>query len=101
MSEWYIGDDMFVKQMRLPYDGAEVAQHSHEYEHVTMLAWGIVDLWCDGKGPTRHWAPCPITIPAGTMHRFKASGGPALLFCIHNLHGLDYPEVRAENPLTR
>lgn len=95
--EFYIDDDLFVKQMHLKRAGDGAAQHSHEHDHVTMLARGSVDLWLDGKLVDRYEAPVPIPVKAGTKHAFVAVVDDTILYCIHNLHGKGYPEIREEH----
>lgn len=95
--ELYLDDDLFVKQLWLKKAGFAVAQHSHEHDHVTMLAKGEVDVWLDGKLLGRFAAPAPIPVKAGTKHTFIAAVDDCVLYCIHALHGKDYPGIREEH----
>lgn len=90
----YASDDLFVKQMWLKKAGSGIAQHSHDYDHVTMLATGVVDVWIDDQPVGRHAAPKPFPIKAGTKHLFIAVVDNTILYCIHNLHGNGYPAIR-------
>ena len=97
--EFYIDDDLFVKQMWLKKSGYTVPQHSHEHDHVTMLAQGVVDVWLEDEHVGRYTAPVPIPIKAGTKHLFVAAVDNCVLYCIHNLHGKGYPDIREEHRL--
>lgn len=97
--EFYIDDDLFVKQMVLPKKGMAAAQHSHEHDHVTMLATGAVEVWINDQPMGVMTAPKPIPIKAGTKHRFIAVVDNTILYCIHNLHGNGYPATREEHEI--
>lgn len=94
---FYCDDDLWVKQIIIAKAGDAVPQHSHEHDHVTMLAIGMIDVWVDGAYLGEMEAPRPITIKAGTKHLFQAVTDGCILYCIHNLHGQGYPAIREEH----
>lgn len=79
----YEVDGLFIAQMTLPKAGMRIAQHSHCYEHLTMLTHGRVR--CHGPdGDQDFTAPFGITIPANVKHQFTALSDNVFLLCIHN-----------------
>lgn len=93
--EMYVDDDLFVKQIVLARAGYVAPQHSHEYDHATLLAAGSIMSVVDTVR-TLHTAPSILTIKAGTKHLFMALTDNCVLYCIHNLHGEGYPAIREQ-----
>lgn len=85
--EWITADGIFIKQMFIAKAGTIIPQHSHEYDHTSMLAVGSVWLWKDGVLDKQYHAPTPILIKAGVKHVFQALDDGTTIYCIHNLHG--------------
>ncbi len=83
--EFYIDGGLFVKQMSMPFTGTLVPQHSHAYDHVSMLALGSVRVWADNILVGDFTAPKPITIKAGVKHTFMSLEDDTLIYCIHRL----------------
>jgi hypothetical protein len=87
--EIHTADGIFIKQMVIPKAGTLVPQHSHTYDHTTMLAKGAVHVGVpDAEIPNmRHWklyqAPAGIFIPAGVKHMFRSLDDGCILYCIH------------------
>lgn len=88
-------DGMYIRQEVIPAQHIR-PQHSHEFDHSSLLAQGCVILWVDGKPSGRYKAPSIIVIRAGQRHAFQALGEPALIYCLHNLHGGQWPRILAE-----
>jgi quercetin dioxygenase-like cupin family protein len=99
--EWYLADDIFVKQMLVAKAGSYVPQHSHEFDHVSMLAVGSVTLWKDGVLDRVYHAPTGIAIKAGVKHLFRAEQDGTLIFCIHNVGRAGYVEILEEHQLVK
>ena len=79
----YEADGLFIAQMELPKAGMKIAQHSHAYDHLTMVTHGRVR--CHGPdGDQDFAAPFGITIPANVKHQFTALSDGVFLLCIHN-----------------
>lgn len=96
----YADDDLFCKLMGPLKAGTYLPQHAHEYDHVTLLLVGSVDIQVNDGPLVRHHAPKAIPIRAGTKHLFKALVDGTMVACVHNLHGKGYPAVRDEHKLT-
>lgn len=89
--EFSMSDGIFIKQMRLDRAGLYVPQHSHAYDHTSMLATGSIRVWCNDVLVGDFVAPRPIEIKSGTKHTFMSLEPNTIVYCIHNLrdHGLE------------
>jgi quercetin dioxygenase-like cupin family protein len=81
--EWALADDIFIKQMLMDKANILVPQHSHAYDHISMLAAGSVRVWKDGKWWQDIKAPLPIFIAQGIKHTFMSLEPNTLIYCIH------------------
>lgn len=97
--QWVTADKVFIKQLFIKEAGTLVPQHSHVYDHTTMLAVGAVRVWCDGRYIGDYVAPQPILIENGVKHTFMALQPNTLLYCIHNLSRSEVVEILAEHQL--
>ena len=61
---------IYAKQTVIPA-GMVLAQHRHEFAHLSILATGAVMLACDGQSRVLR-APCCVTIPPNTHHLVRA-----------------------------
>lgn len=80
----------YAKQMTLPA-GHYAETHSHNYDHLSVLASGDVLVTIDGK-ETRHIGPDCITIKAGQVHKIVALS-ESVWFCIHATNETDPEKV--------
>lgn len=89
--EFSMSDGIFIKQMLMRDAGIFVPQHSHKYDHTSMLAAGSISVWCDDVYVGDFVAPRPINIKAGTKHTFKSLEPNTIIYCIHNTrdHGIE------------
>lgn len=94
--EWR-ADGVWIKQMLIPKPYDIVPQHSHTYDHISLLAKGSIRAWKDGEFYGDFTAPEGIFIAAGVKHIFQALEPETIIYCIHNTHGEDVPRVRALN----
>jgi hypothetical protein len=83
--EFHSADGVFVKQMYLKEADILVGQHSHTYEHLSMLARGSVRVIQNGKFIGDFHAPAAINIPAHTKHMFLSLEPETIVYCIHNV----------------
>jgi hypothetical protein len=98
-SEIYIADDIFTKQMHIKHAGMFIPQHSHTYEHMSMLAHGSVRVWQDGVFSGDYQAPAGIKIPANTLHTFMSLEPDTIVYCIHNVSRSGRVEINQEHSL--
>jgi len=83
--EVYTSDGVFIKEMHIPDAGTVVLQHSHQYDHVSLLATGSVRAWADGVEIGDYVAPKGIEIKAGVKHTFLSLEDETVIYCIHNV----------------
>lgn len=76
----------YAKQMTLP--ARHYAEtHSHNFDHLSILARGTVIVTIDGAEET-HVGPACLTIRAGQVHRIEALTD-SVWFCVHAHEGND------------
>lgn len=95
--ELHMADDVFIKQMVIPRAGTYVPQHSHAYDHTSMLAKGSIRVWEDGQLTGDFVAPTGIMIKRGVKHTFLSLEDGTIVYCIHNLSRADVVEVLEEH----
>jgi hypothetical protein len=87
-------DGIFIKEMHIPDQFTVVPQHSHRYDHTTMLAKGMVGMKTGDDHEWRvHVAPAAIFIKAGVKHTFQSLEPDTILYCIHNVSRTGHVEV--------
>lgn len=91
--EFSIQDDIFIKQMFMAEAGTFVPQHSHSYEHSSMLASGSVRVWQNDELKGDFKAPIPINIPAGVKHTFMSLEPNTVVYCIHRIDRTGHVEI--------
>lgn len=104
-TDFVMPDGVFIKQIHIKKKGTYIPQHSHSYEHVSMLARGSVQVWINGELDRRtacgtYKAPKPIMISAEKKHLFLALEDDTIIFCIHNISRTGEIEVREEHQIT-
>jgi len=92
-------DGIFVKSMMIHAKGTVVPQHSHTYDHLSMLARGAVRIWKDGVLWGDFEAPTGIRIDAHTKHKFLSLEDDTLIYCIHNIRDAEQVDIFEENQL--
>ena len=93
---------IYYRVWSVPDAGTIIPQHSHHYDHLTVLLSGSVRLWCDGDAVGDFSAPDTIKILAHRMHEFHTLTDDCVLACIHNADHADpdgEPPIAAENHL--
>jgi quercetin dioxygenase-like cupin family protein len=76
----HFSDGVYARKMLLPA-GHFAVTHAHEYDHLSILAAGVVELEADGVVQMLR-APACVTILANTHHQITALED-AVWFCIH------------------
>ena len=76
----HFSDGVYARKMLLPA-GHFAVTHAHEYDHLSILAAGIVELEADGVVQMLR-SPACVTILANTHHQITALED-AVWFCIH------------------
>jgi quercetin dioxygenase-like cupin family protein len=93
-------DGVFVKQIVIERKGTVLPQHSHVWDHTSMIARGAVMVWKDGQPDDKYTAPCGIFIKACVKHTFLSLEDNTVIYCIHNLHGEDKIKILEEHELS-
>lgn len=89
----HFGGKVYAKEFKFPA-GTVAVQHKHNYDHLSILADGTVELEVDGVRSVHTGAAC-IPIKAGTHHGIRAITD-ATWYCIHAIDPEDLPEAEAE-----
>lgn len=88
--EHFFSGREYAKKMELPA-GHYAETHSHEYDHLSILAAGEVVVTLDGVDRL-YIGPTCITIGAGKMHRIDAVTD-SVWFCVHATNETDSEKV--------
>jgi hypothetical protein len=93
----YVDDvgGLYFRAIILKHAGMVVPQHSHDHDHVTLIANGAARVWIDGKWLGDYAAFRAIEIKARAHHIFQALEPNTRLACVHNLNGGKY-RIHAE-----
>jgi quercetin dioxygenase-like cupin family protein len=90
----FVGQDqargVYAKELRIPA-GVEMVSHSHQYDHLSILARGVVQITIDGVASEMS-GPRAMTIKAGEAHTLRAITD-AVWFCIHPTDETDAARV--------
>lgn len=78
----YFAGGVYAKQLWLRDKGWKVAQHEHNFEHLSFLATGTVRVTVDGVDCV-YTAPAGVKIAAGKVHEIEALTDNCLWLCIH------------------
>ena len=92
-----IADGMFVKHYRVQKAGTYLPQHSHRYDHVSLVCHGSVRVWVDGRYLGVFAAPKSIEIKANTKHLFEVMEDNTTLACIHRIDRTGEIEIAEEH----
>jgi len=93
-------DGVFVKQISVRNAGTMLPQHSHLYDHTTLVAKGAVFVWKDGVLDKQYRAPAMLLIKAGVKHLFQTLTDDTVLYCVHNVLHPKVAEVLAKHDLS-
>lgn len=97
--DWMSADKVFIKQIHITGQYALIPQHSHKYDHSTVVAVGGVRVWEDGVPKGDHVAPALLFIKAGVKHTFQTLTPETLLLCLHNGMREDVAAVLEEHQI--
>jgi len=74
---------ILYKVWRVPDSNTLIPQHSHEYDHLTVVIKGLVQVWRDDKLAGEYRAPDIIKIPKHCKHRFLTLEPDCVFACVH------------------
>lgn len=96
--EYTSADDVNIMQITVPWKGTLIPQHSHEYDHTTLITNGRALVSHDGNSK-EYIAPDMIYIKAGVKHMFETLEDNTILYCIHNISRTGEVEVKEDHQL--
>lgn len=91
-----ICEGLFVKHAVFAQD-TYIPQHSHEFEHLSVVASGAVRVWQDDELMGDYRAPAGIVIRAHVKHLFLALEPNTSVLCVHRVDGNGEPAIHAEH----
>ena len=97
--QYGIVDGIGIVQIEIQHTGVYVPQHSHEYDHITLIPVGGLRVWKNGVLDKDYFAPAMITIPAHVKHTFM-SLKPTVFCCIHNVSRTGHVEIHERHEFT-
>ena len=72
--------------------GDEETAHTHQFDHLTLLARGQLSVEVNGE-TTEYSAPAMIYIRADQYHRLRALEAGTVAYCIHALRDNDTGDI--------
>jgi hypothetical protein len=84
---------VYAKELHIPA-GYELVSHSHEYDHLAVLACGSVFWRAGDMAPSLMTGPRAVAVVAGVEHSLHALTD-AVWFCIHPTDEADPAKVDA------
>lgn len=94
-----LADGIFAKHILIQKAGTWVPQHSHAWEHISLVSAGIIEVYQDAVFIGVFKAPRGIVIPAGTMHTFRTLVDNTVISCIHRVDRTGGVEVVEEHEI--
>lgn len=92
-------EGLFVKHAIFA-EGSYIPQHSHETEHLSVIATGAVRCWADGVLLGDFKAPAGVVIKAHVKHMFLALEPMTTVLCVHRVNDDGEPAIHAEHQFT-
>jgi quercetin dioxygenase-like cupin family protein len=94
-----MADGIFIKSHHVKKADTYLPQHSHTYDHTSMIARGSVRVWKNGWHIGDFVAPKGIIIEANTKHIFVTLEDDTIIYCIHNISRTGEIDIHEENNL--
>ena len=80
--------NLYSRQMYFEKAGDVEIGHAHNFDHLSLLAYGSVICIVDGK-ESRFFAPTMIYIKKDKVHELTAMEDETVVYCIHALRDGD------------
>jgi len=90
MIKHHFSSGLYAKETHIPANHWLV-QHAHNFDHLSILAEGTVELLADGQSQVIS-APACLTIPAGTHHGVR-SLTDVVWYCLHATEYTDVDDI--------
>jgi quercetin dioxygenase-like cupin family protein len=98
-TEIRMADGVFTKSMVVRKAGTVIPQHSHRFDHVSVLVRGSVRVVTDDEDLGEFTAPCGILIRAGVKHLFETITDDVIVLCVHDIGTAEGVEVLEEHQI--
>lgn len=86
----HFGGGVYAKETRIPA-GYTLGKHTHTFDHLSILASGVVEVTIDGQ--TRAIAgPACLTIEANKTHELRAVTD-SVWYCVHSTDCTDPEKI--------
>lgn len=84
--------NLFSRMMRFKKTGDTELGHTHQFDHLTLLATGKLKVTVEGVS-TEFTAPHMIYIHKDKIHELEALADETVAYCIHALRDKDNNEI--------
>lgn len=84
--------NLYSRMMRFPQIGDTEVGHTHQFDHLTLLAKGKLKVTVEGVS-TEFTAPHMIYIRKDKVHELVALAEDTVAYCIHALRDKDNNEI--------
>lgn len=84
--------NLFSRQMHFEKAGDIEVGHTHQFDHLTLLAKGKLKVTVEGK-VSEFTAPQMIYIHKDKVHELEALTDGTVAYCIHALHDKDTGDI--------
>lgn len=89
--------NLWVRQMAFAKVGDRNEGHIHNYDHLTLLANGSVNVHVEDK-VTKYSAPYMILIAKGQRHFLEALEDNTVAYCVHALRNAESEDAEILDP---
>ncbi len=89
----HVIDGVYTKVFRASKAGTILGQHSHAYDHGTLVANGALRVFLDGREAGDYGAGEMVLVVAGRKHVFLTLEDDTVAACIHNVRSAEEPEI--------
>ena len=81
----YIGGGVYAKEWQPLKKGEEIEQHSHNFDHLSYLASGVVSVEVEGEQQQVYTGPTALLVKAHKKHKIRSLTPDVLWLCIHSI----------------
>lgn len=89
--------NLWIRQMSFAKVGDKNEGHLHDYDHITLLASGSVNVYVEDK-VTKYTAPYMIMIAKGQRHYLEALEENTIAYCVHALRNAESEDSEILDP---
>jgi quercetin dioxygenase-like cupin family protein len=90
--------NLWIRQMLFKNSGDANDGHTHNYDHLTLLAYGSVKVYVEDKSKV-FTAPQMIFIKKGKSHHIEALEPNTVAYCVHALRDRDTADILDESQI--